>query len=424
MPFVFFSYQCLVGKAPLSSFMVGFYVYPLLILSSLTLEGLTIPGLQISESSANVVRLGIHGAVFIVLALAVLRKYGKLKTPYSFIWASFALTGMLVSLLVNQSDADAMARVLLTWLMMFNIFVLLPSVVSSETYYTVLARYAVGIALYCGLFSAYTIWQHGFYPAWSIRLGRPWNPNVLSYLIVTGLVVSFLANVRGWMRFGLLVMLLLLASRLDAFLGIVLFLYMGLRDSRWRLATVVSLSFVFIAGITVFIQLMAVLPYNELPFTRTRILSGRDEIWTRGLEQVTRSPWFGIGDRAYVKINPAEVGVSEMRVHNMPLEMAMSYGLPVSILSMMVYVFIGRGIYLLSRKRGDPFNLSTIGLALVGLIFSHALFTTAFWTNLGDGSIILSMIFIVPMSAYGEYFKKGSSKATGHMASTVTIGKR
>jgi len=129
IPFVFFSYQCLVGKAPLSSFMAGFYVYPLLILSSLTLEGLTIPGLQISESSANVVRLGIHGAVFIVLAL-------------------------------------------------------------------------------------------------------------------------------------------------------------------------------------------------------------------------------------------------------------------------------------------------------VGLIFSHALFTTAFWTNLGDGSIILSMIFIVPMSAYGEYFKKGSSKATGHMASTVTIGKR
>lgn len=358
------------------------------------------PGVELHVETATILRAVLHGVVFFVLGISLLAKRSTLRPMPAFFWGILSVMAMLVSVLVNAGDFTSVARVLLNVVMLVNIFVLFASLARDEGQIKTLAWCSVFIALSLSAISAYVILQHGFFPEWSLRLGRPLNPSVLSFAISTALISSFLLPLRGFVRLLLMMVLLLSASRLDVFLGLAFAIYFVLSDRKLRVKSLsVLLLFAALVGV-LYAEFLAEVPEAMLPFSRSSLLSGRRDLWARGIDEVKLSPWFGVGDRAYVARLGGPLEWDAQRVHNMPLEIAMSYGIPASILVGMVYLSLARGIFRLRRLRiMSSKRYRTIGLGFLSLIVGHTMFGTSYWTNLGDGTILMILALTVSMTA-------------------------
>lgn len=402
LPIAFFCWKAFRSRYSLAYLVVGLYVYPFYALTALSSGGFAIPGLQLSLDTVNALRVGVHGLFFMTLCTRLLLSRSGIRVPRAFVWASIAIMGMLVSLLVNGSPTSALVRVLGNCMMLVNLFLLVPSLAKPDNYFQLLSKASVLLAFYLSSLSAYTIWQYGFWPEWSLRLGRPWNPGVLSNLLAIAFLVSFVANISSFLQSLLLILIFLAAARTDIAIVLLFYMHVVLTGKRPRLAMLGLLVALILVMTVVYTQFLLDFPSNWQPFARGGLLSGREVAWRQGIDILATSPWFGIGDRAYIERLSGTIE-GPQRVHNMLLEMAMSYGLPISLVAFMVYVSIARRIYKLWRaKRVFPSMQTTVCLGLVALTLAHISFGGAYWTNLGDGTATLMLAFIVPMAAYAK----------------------
>jgi O-antigen ligase len=295
--------------------------------------------------------------------------------------------------------------------MLINLFIFVPSFVTGNRYFVVVGWNAILLALYLSALSAYIIWQHGFWPEWSFRLGRPLNPGVLSYLIASAFIASFFVNISHLIRTLLLIVLILAAARVDIIsVFIFLLLYMWLGGKRSRFIIFGSLLMGVVVTVAMYTSYSPLdMPKYLLPFERTSILSSREEQWSQAIDTIRASPWLGAGDLVYMERQGGPIESPFQRVHNMFLEMAMSYGIPVGILAFMVYASIARGIYKFWRAKTVMSNTyAIVGMGLLVLALAHTMVDAAFWTNLGDGTTVLVLAIIVPLAAFSERIRRAN----------------
>ncbi len=72
---------------------------------------------------------------------------------------------------------------------------------------------------------------------------------------------------------------------------------------------------------------------NDMRYTQERTLaSTRLSQWKVAIQLITEKPWFGWGAAAFSILYPLRTGQWHGHAHNLPLEMSVSYGLPVTLL--------------------------------------------------------------------------------------------
>lgn len=384
----------------LSWFLVMGYAYPLMLLVALANPDFSVPTLRIAPATGNYLRVMVHVVAGAVLLGFVARR-GRLRAGAALPLALLTVCGMALSVAFTAPGLEAAGRAVFTFLPVVNLFLLVPSVATREEFFTGLARAGVALAVCCVLISVLVIARHGFFPAWSTRLGRPFGPTVLSYLLVTAFGLSFLASSRLGTRAFLAGACIAAASRLDAGLTLGFAAWGLLRRGASPGVAVVGLITAMAAGVLVFQEVQeqdTLLPAN---FQRSDFGSGRGRLWAEGWELAVQAPWAGRGDRAYLERAGGPLTTEEQRVHNMPLEMAMSYGFPTALMSLSVYLVLIAGI----ARRADvlPAKVRTSGLFLGLVAVAHAMLTTASWVNLGDGPGLFLLVLLAAMASFPRH---------------------
>jgi len=395
-PALIFALKALTDRHGVAYVLVGVYPSLLLCLSALSGSVFSIPRVELPLEVINLLRVGVHCLIFFVLAIAASMRRVPLRPLPTFTWVVLALLAMATSVVATQGDFITVARLGINLLMMLNIFVLAASLIRFRENWEVPAQGAAYLALSLMFISAYVILRHGFSPEWSLRLGRPWNPGVLSLVLATGLLASHLGRVPTTVRILLAIGVFVSASRLDVMIALPFAAYLMIRHKKLRTKSLVGIlvCVLLLAAVNVFY--IAELPETVRPFSRSSFLSGREDLWVRGIEMLRQSPWLGSGKPQYLDRRSTIYDWELQRVHNMFLELSISYGILAGCLSMMVLLSLASGILALRRLPSVKEHFIT-GLGLVSLIAGHMIFGTSSWTNLGDGSIILLLGIIMSM---------------------------
>ncbi len=400
-----FAWRALTLRNPVAHIVVGLYAY-LFYAITIVSSKYSIPGLVIPIDVANYFRMAVHLFVFFVLLVVFLLTRPALRIPRFIKWGGATLVGMLFSAFENGAEPAAIARIAATGVMLVNLLILIPNLaIREKEYFLEVRKGCILIAVYLSVFSVYTLLLYGAFPEWRIRLGRPLNPGILSYLIATATAASFLTDTRIYVRAVLGIAVLAAASRADAALVLGIYFIVAVWRGEWG----VKVLWATLALATTILVLLSAMPnetesFYRLLFVRDDFYSGRLEIWTTGVDNVMESPWLGKGDRTYVGRFDPKGAIDEetaLRSHNMFLELAMSYGIPVAILAFSLYFSIAAAT---SRLRNTPGGgtYAFVGLAMVSLALGHSMVDTSFWTNLGDGTNVLILSISGPLALLGE----------------------
>jgi len=112
---------------------------------------------------------------------------------------------------------------------------------------------------------------------------------------------------------------------------------------------------------------------SDLAFSQRPLASTRLGQWSIALGLVAERPWFGWGAAAFSLVYPQRAGVWHGHPHNLPLDLALSHGLPVALL----LVGLVLGLLLLAARRGmaaaaAPFSERAWWTAVLLLVVLHA----------------------------------------------------
>jgi O-antigen ligase len=374
------------------------YIYSMLVFTSVSTLGFSTPDATLPMDETNYLRAATHFVVFFVLLYYFLVRSKPTSLSREAVLAYAALSGMLLSVIVNLSSPANILRIVINSCMVTSLFVFLPTLIKPESYFPTLSKIASWTAISFGCISAYAIYFFGPYPEWSTRLGRPLNSGVLSYVFAIALIGSILMKGNLITRAVLVLGLILTGSRLDLLITLAYVFYVILRKKREHLGIVVIVAACFIGTVS-FFDLYLDDPAVEQLFHRGEDqTSGRLEMWDQSLEGVLQAPWIGQGGRFFFEEKLTTLDKEFVRTHNMFLENALSYGIPASLLSVAVVLSM---IPRLFRTRSLILGASDqLGLdyarGVYLLVFGHLLFDTSSWNNLGDAPTMLSFSIILP----------------------------
>ncbi len=114
---------------------------------------------------------------------------------------------------------------------------------------------------------------------------------------------------------------------------------------------------------------------NDLHHAHTRILaSTRLSQWSVALTFVLERPWFGWGAAAFSVLYPLRTGLWHGHAHNLPLEMAVSHGLPATFCLM---IFVGT-LLVVALRRGVLLRGVPTCLDLKNKMFDRSWWAAAF----------------------------------------------
>jgi hypothetical protein len=376
-------------------FIAAAYVYPLLAITAMNNEG-ALPGATMGDGIATPLRAAIHPVIGALLLAIVIMRGGRLRVIGAFIAAYMTICWMLVSTWINGGDAASVERPMLNLLFVANTLLLVPAVVGKnrEEFIEGIARSAVFLSLFFAIVSIFAIVRYGFWPVWSPRLGRPLNPNVLAYLTTAALCASYLYASSQFTRILLLVIVFLTASRINVALGFSIY-GVGLFTQSGRAGR----RLVAIAGVVVSVGVAAVVYVDSLQtspstatlFARSGLTSGRSELWRESAANIAKAPIFGSGDRTL--LSTVSDGNEDIRVHNMSLELAMSYGVPAAFLALGLYGMVVFDTVRTARRLGIRRKAFLVaGVGLIADSLANGMFATSSWMNLADGSAVLFLL--------------------------------
>jgi O-antigen ligase len=397
-PIGYFLWRRRSSKVGISNVLLGCYVYPLILLTILSADGYSLPNFSISSKTANLLRVMVHGLFAWWFVRRALKGRIRFRAVPGTVPALVAIALMLLSAVWLGSGQDALLRIGLLLILWFNIFVLVPTVSGDDpnTYYRELTDGTVFLAFYLAGLSAITFLLNGNYPEWSLRLGRPLNPNFLSFLVVFAFISAAFVKRNIAMLGGLLIALIATGSRLPLAFALLWLLVQGYNNTRgWRRAGLLSVAFLGI-GVVYWIQADEVRWDREGIFERSDVWSGRMVSWIQALDSIETSPLLGQGDRAYVETTDAE---EPLRTHNMLLENSVSYGIPASLAAFLVYIAMALVTYRAWRHRDvlpNTLQFAPLLMYVVAFELGTTFVETSIWTNLGDGGNILFFLFVGP----------------------------
>src|SRR5215831_19869941 len=116
------------SKAGISNVLLGGYVYPLVLLTMISAEGYSLPNFSISMQTANLLRAGIHCLFAVWFIRRALRARSRFSVVPGAISALIAIALMFASAIFMGSGKDALLRIGLLIIMVFNVFVLVPTI--------------------------------------------------------------------------------------------------------------------------------------------------------------------------------------------------------------------------------------------------------------------------------------------------------
>ncbi len=112
---------------------------------------------------------------------------------------------------------------------------------------------------------------------------------------------------------------------------------------------------------------------NDMRYMQRSLASTRLSQWQTALRLVGEHPFFGWGAAAFSVLYPSLTGQWHGHAHNLPLEMAVSHGLPATILVVAAVL----SLLIISLRRGAFFNSK-----LKDSHFNNSIFDRAWWTSL------------------------------------------
>jgi O-antigen ligase len=400
LPFGYFLWRRGGSKVGISNALLGYYVYPLTLLTMLSGEGFALSNFSISLKTANLLRAGTHVLFACWLIRMALKSRARFRVVPGIIPALVAVALMFLSAFFLGTGLDALLRIALLLILVFNIFILIPTVVGDEqkSYYRELTQGSVFLALYLAGLSTIVIGLHGNFPDWSLRLGRPLNPGVLAVLLVFAFIPALFVNRNLIVIGGLFVALIATGSRFPLAFAVVWLIVEGIKRAtvgrRVGLALLACLSI----GYVYWVQSGEISSNEQGIFERSDIWSGRMLLWIDVLDSIKTSPLWGQGDRAYLE-NIYTEEQDYIRPHNMLLENSMSYGIPAALAAFAVYLVMGFSAYRAWKHR--QLHPGVLDLAPMWLYFSAVqlgatMVETTSWLNLGDGGSVLLFLFVGP----------------------------
>ncbi|MFN8488771.1 MAG: O-antigen ligase family protein [Caldilineaceae bacterium] len=375
--------------------LAGLYAYPLLVFTMISAEGYSIPSLLISVDTANNLRVGSHIILSSILILQLINLRSPVLLDKNFIFALFTILWMLISVLFTQTGNGDIQRGFLTLILASNSFLFIPSIVqyNQKAVFRSICWSVMFISIWLCLISVYVIYQYGFFPSWSNRLGRPFNSGALSQLLVIGFICSLYLFRYRFMALSLFGATILCASRLDTLLVLVLGVIYFFSSRRRLPYLFLIIPFAFLA-FTWYSSFVATL--DRSPFQRSEFFSGRLDPWLSGVQFIEERPLFGNGTRTSAIEQGSDGIIEEVsihRVHNLYLELMQSYGILAGIFAALIYL----SLFYRSLKHITSISSSTslfIGILVLIVTFSHTLVDTSSWTNLGDGITLLAFLII------------------------------
>jgi hypothetical protein len=398
LPAAYFLRRWRSSKAGISNIVLGGYVYPLILLTMVSAEGYSLPNFSISLKTANLLRVGVHGLFAWWSIRTALKSRIRFRAVPGTIPALTAIALMLLSVILLGSGQDALLRIGLLLVLFFNIFILVPTIAGDDqkSYYRELTEGIIFLAFYLAGLSALTFVLHGNYPEWSLRLGRPLNPNFLSFLLVLAFISAAFVKRNTAVLAGLLIALIATGSRLGLAFALAWLLVQTMtKTTAWKRVGLLSVAF-FSIGVVYWIQADEVEWNSQGIFERSDVWAGRMLPWIQALDSIETSPLWGQGDRAYVETTETD---EPLRTHNMLLENSISYGIPASLAAFLVYIAMAIVAYRGWRHRKvlpNTLEFAPLLVYLVAFELGTTLVETSIWTNLGDGGNILFFLLIGP----------------------------
>ncbi len=415
-PFAYFLWRWGRSKAEIPNALLGFYVYPLILLTMLSAEGYSLPNFSISLKTANLLRAGIHGLFAWWFIRMALKSRTRLRAVPGTIPALVAVGLMFLSAMFLGSGQDALLRIALLLILVLNIFILIPTVAGEDQniYYRELTRGSIFLALYLAGLSTIVIGLHGNFPEGILRLGRPINPNFLAFLLVFAFALAVFVNRNLAVIGGLLIALIATGSRLCLTFAVVWLLLQGIKKASVRRRAGLLLIASFSIGFLYWIQTEEI-TWNKVGiFERSDIWSGRVPLWMEAMDMIQTSPLWGRGDRTYLETVFAPEEEEYSRPHNILLESSMSYGIPASLAAFAVYLVMVFSAYRAWQHRQllpNVFDLAPLWLYFSAFQLVVSILQTTTWLNLGDGGNILSFLFVGPGLANAKVALAARKKA-------------
>jgi O-antigen ligase len=248
----------------------------------------------------------------------------------------------------------------------------------------------------------YSIARYGFWPIWSLRLGRPLNANLLAYLVTLAIGASFLIRTSEWIRIALIILVVFPDSRLNIATGLLIYagatVYLMQSAGRVIVRTTILLS-IGLAIAAAYVSTVEDLATTISPFARSDVTSGRTGLWIQALTKIEDSPLLGTGDRVFLE-NRSLAQEETVRAHDFLLETAMSYGVPAAVTAMAVYLILGVFSFLNTGGGSGRRRRHRAGaVAIIATVIPNTLFATVAWTNLADGTAVLLFLVLVPLAS-------------------------
>jgi O-antigen ligase len=406
-PLGYFSWRWLRSSAEIPNMLLGFYAYPLFLLTMLSAEGFSLPTFSISMTTANSLRALVHGLVACFSIRMALKHSTGWKIVPGTILALLTVMLMVFSAIFMRSGMDAFLRIALLLILLINFFILIPTTVGDEqTYFKELTRGSIFLAFYVAGLSTVVILLHGNYPEWTLRLGRPLNPSVLAELLALALIPAIFFKRSLIVVGGLFFALVATGSRFPLVFALVWLLVQRIKQVSVRRAVVgLALIICVSVGYVFWIQTKDLEDEGGI-LTRSDISSGRVLFWVDALDSIQSSPFWGRGDRVYLENTYTEEG-EDIRPHNMLLENSMSYGIPAAFAAFAVYLVMGICAYRGWQNRTlspQILNSAQLWLYLIAFQLGATMVETSSWLNLGDGGNVLLFLFISPGLARADAF--------------------
>lgn len=375
-----------------ATFLIGGYVYPLLVLTSLGSD-LTPETARLADEFIDAGRIATVLLFLTVGTVTMLARRHPLRAPAALVLAYLTILAMTLSATVAGSGAAESARILLTASVVWNLFVIVPTIAGDNPtgWHEQLRTPAMMVAFTLILLSAVVVILFGSGTG-SIRLSRPLSPGLLAWVASLALLLELLRPKPSLIvRVALFTAILLTASRTGLAGATMLLLLQTLEHRRIRARRLAALVLVGLLGLAVYItQVEPRLTDLRTPFERSTFVSGRDRLWNETTSLLSDTPMVGAG---YQLVVESEHDDDVTRFHNMIIEVSLSYGIPAAMLAVLIYLSLLSGV---SAYRSPHRTLLT-GLTLLAL--GRTAVTTTSWLNLADGTNVLLLAILTPVAA-------------------------
>lgn len=297
----------------------------------------------------------------------------------------------LISILLNQSDLEAILRIGIMLIFLINIIVLYPNLQNKiprsggmikalVNYYIIFSLLLIGFVTY---FYFQSVNPYN-------RVGYPISPGIFAYYLLIAWLISYVVYKNILLTTLFTFYIIASGSRSAVLIMSFCFLIFASRNKYSKFLLIIFCLMLVVGGIYLFSDMNFLRPYIV---GREDVTSGRIEIWWKAIKKITDAKvlFLGTGTEQQVRINKISDPIKG--VHNSFLDLSLQYGILFGVLSYLSWFFL-----FFPNRRKEVRKYFNFKLGLFIVISVKSLITNTFWLNLADGATFISLIMLISYS--------------------------